>query len=724
MRIDAMKGCVEETQARLTEERLKELERKVKDKRPPELVGQGRMTMRRKRLTEADFRPSAVDLERILGTNDLVDVNYLLRAATAARSVCRIVLRSRAGREIGYGTGFKVAPHVVMTNEHVFDHAERAALALLEFDYELDIDGRPRATTRFELDPSALFLNDRGLDFAICAIKPQPVFGSQSLASFGFLRIVEEIGKINKGEFVTLIQHPSGQPKQVALRENQLLSIEETVLWYQSDTAPGSSGAPVFNDSWQIVGLHHSGVPKRDGQGRWLLRDGSVAGPDADDGDIDWIANEGIRISRIMAFVREQARPSPVVDELLATANGVVTRPAVPLPAVSYEAPRSDTAGSETRIQPIAGGARITVPLSFDIQIAGQSLGLGASMPTLSAQTARPLVAQAPSAAVAVERLVSPLVDDDYDNRRGYDEDFLGIRVPMPQIKNPQQAAKMANGEHVIPYEHFSIIMDKERRLALLTAANVDGSSKARRPEPGRDYSRKGLNGIGKNDREKWVIDPRIDIECQLSDEFYENDRQAFDKGHLVRRDDVCWGETYAEVQRANGDSFHSTNCSPQVKDFNRSNLGGLWGDLENLILKQAKTERYCLFAGPLLRNKDQRFNGVDHAGPTRVRIPSAYFKVVVARSGDELRAYAFFLEQDLSNTPFEFSVPADWSVFMISLPRLQQRIRDLEFPEAILEADQFGKHSADELAALSGIDMIDMEQEPRTNGSGRHEQL
>src|SRR5690606_10779618 len=192
MRIDAMKGCVEETQARLTEERLKELERKVKDKRPPELVGQGRMTMRRKRLTEADFRPSAVDLERILGTNDLVDVNYLLRAATAARSVCRIVLRSRAGREIGYGTGFKMAPHVVMTNEHVFDHAQRSPLALLEFDSELDIDGRPRPTTRFELDPGALFLNVRGLYFAICAINPQPVFGSQSLASFGFLRIVEE----------------------------------------------------------------------------------------------------------------------------------------------------------------------------------------------------------------------------------------------------------------------------------------------------------------------------------------------------------------------------------------------------------------------------------------------------------------------------------------------------------------------------------------------------
>ncbi len=52
---------------------------------------------------------------------------------------------------------------------------------------------------------------------------------------------------------MTIIQHPGGDYKQVALRENKVLSKKSpTVLLYQSDTAPGSSGSPVFNDQWQV----------------------------------------------------------------------------------------------------------------------------------------------------------------------------------------------------------------------------------------------------------------------------------------------------------------------------------------------------------------------------------------------------------------------------------------------------------------------------------------
>ena len=42
------------------------------------------------------------------------------------------------------------------------------------------------------------------------------------------------------------------------------MNIDERFLVYQSDTAPGSSGSPIFNDSWQIVGVHHAGRPKKD----------------------------------------------------------------------------------------------------------------------------------------------------------------------------------------------------------------------------------------------------------------------------------------------------------------------------------------------------------------------------------------------------------------------------------------------------------------------------
>jgi hypothetical protein len=118
------------------------------------------MALRNRRLAEADFRPSQGDQERILGTNDLVDVNYVARAQLASKAVCRIIVRDAQGREIGYGTGFKVAPNVLMTNEHVLENAASVATAIAEFGYELDLSGRPAPTTRFKLNPAALFFND------------------------------------------------------------------------------------------------------------------------------------------------------------------------------------------------------------------------------------------------------------------------------------------------------------------------------------------------------------------------------------------------------------------------------------------------------------------------------------------------------------------------------------------------------------------------------------
>ena len=71
-----------------------------------------------------------------------------------------------------------------------------------------------------------------------------------------------------------IIQHPSGERKQLALRENQVVDVLDNFLHYRTDTSPGSSGSPVFNDQWEIVALHHSGVPKKDAQGRILTKDG------------------------------------------------------------------------------------------------------------------------------------------------------------------------------------------------------------------------------------------------------------------------------------------------------------------------------------------------------------------------------------------------------------------------------------------------------------------
>ncbi|MEM7719980.1 MAG: DNA/RNA non-specific endonuclease, partial [Pseudomonadota bacterium] len=189
--------------------------------------------------------------------------------------------------------------------------------------------------------------------------------------------------------------------------------------------------------------------------------------------------------------------------------------------------------------------------------------------------------------------------------------------------------------------------------------------------------------------RERWFTDPRIPAQHQLPDRFFTKDRTAFDKGHIVRRNDVVWGDSYAEVQNANGDTFHVTNCSPQVKGFNRSSDGGLWGKLENVVLKEAETERLCVFAGPVFEPCDPVFAGVDDLGPVQVRIPRAYWKVIVAEKAGALQSFGFTLEQDLADVDFEFQLSQTWQRRLIKFDELQDRIGTLSFDDAIVAGDQ-----------------------------------
>jgi endonuclease G len=311
----------------------------------------------------------------------------------------------------------------------------------------------------------------------------------------------------------------------------------------------------------------------------------------------------------------------------------------------------------------------------------------------------------APGASASTEALSEPFRDQDFANRRGYDEQFLGIGVPLPQVRHESRVSRLEDGAYVLPYEHFSVVQDKERRLALFTAANVDAKPARKRPEPGRDYSRRGLAGLRDTDREKWFTDPRIPAVDQLPDRFFTRDRGAFDKGHIVRREDVSWGDTYDEVRRASGDTFHTTNCSPQIARFNRSNLKGVWGALENLVLAQAQAERYCVIAGPVLRPDDPILRGVDDDGPVRVRIPRRFWKVVVARHGDHLQTFAFLLEQDLSDAGLEFAVDDLWHSRMISLRDLEQLTEAIAFTAELRSSDQVGKPAGEGILAHPGVE-------------------
>jgi endonuclease G, mitochondrial len=627
---------------------------------------------------------AGIVLERIIGTADFVGIRYLEAGVASSRAVCRVDIRDELGRTIGYGTGSLVSPRLLLTNHHVLPSADVARTSAAEFNYEDGIDGKPLQPVLYPLDPDTFFFNDQTRDFALVAVRASEA----EIERFGMNRLIEAQGKAIIGDFVTIVQHPGGEKKQVALRDNRIVDELEFFLHYQADTEPGSSGSPVFNDQWEVVALHHASVPTPE------------RGPNT-------YLNEGIRASRILQFVAQQQFPNAqqaLADQLNAPERITIPADGVEQARRAAQAPKPPSASRTARLTTASqdaadGGLAWTLPVELYVELRAPR----GSAPT----STRPAVSPAPPsispAPAALERLVEPYHDADLANRHGYDANFLGVAVPVPELVDEDIVARLNDGSYELAYEHFSIVMNKTRRIALYTASNVDASAQRKHPEPDRDYSRRGLSGLGDHDQEKWFIDPRIADDEQLPDKFFTRDHGAFDKGHIVRRDDAAWGDSYDELRRANGDTYHATNCSPQVANFNRSNLQGLWGELENIVSKQAATERYCILAGPLVRDDDPMFVGVDDSGTLNIRIPKQFWKIIVAHDGNSLQSFAFLLEQDLSN--LEFAVDAEWQTRMIAIAELEGESGLVTFPQALHESDQSDADSGEAVRAQAGIE-------------------
>jgi V8-like Glu-specific endopeptidase len=219
--------------------------------------------------------------------------------------VVRIQVRDAGGSQIGWGSGFLISPDLLLTNHHVLEDLVTAGASRLQIPGEDDLDGNPMAVQVFNLDPQRFFVTSPidQLDYTIVAVAPQA--NGTTVAGFGFNRLIPATGKLVKGEYVSIIQFPNGGQKQIALRQNQVVDIFNNFIHYETDTAPGSSGAPVMNDQWEVVALHHSGVPETK-DGKWVNIDGGIWKEAEGEERVHWIANEGIRISTIVADLKKR----------------------------------------------------------------------------------------------------------------------------------------------------------------------------------------------------------------------------------------------------------------------------------------------------------------------------------------------------------------------------------------------------------------------------------
>jgi V8-like Glu-specific endopeptidase len=328
-------------------------------------------------------RPDSRRLERVMGKNDLIGVRFFDQGMTVSRAVARVQLHDQQGRSVGFGTGFLVSPRLFLTNNHVLDSAETASASQAEFNYQENWAGAIQPSEVFSFSPEEFFLTDKERDYTLISIKQDP-----RLLNYGWLTLIPQLGKLVVGETVNIIQHPNGEPKQLAIRDNKVIDELELFLHYETDTSPGSSGSPVFNDQWEVVALHHSGVPKLSEAGKIQSIDGRDWEEWMGEQRIAWIANEGVRVSRLVQHVQAQnltESQRQLVDEMLTAKPpgpisplAVPSPPGPPVPPVKQpETQQINSAAQEANLPSTSSPvATWTIPLEVSVSLGQASFHL------------------------------------------------------------------------------------------------------------------------------------------------------------------------------------------------------------------------------------------------------------------------------------------------------------------------------------------------------------
>lgn len=202
-------------------------------------------------------------LEKILGKDSFVRLGWLVQALDRAKAVARI--ENQIGK--GIGSGFLIRGKeltasygdelLLLTNAHVMapEPAMRSTLlpqkAVITFE-AAGIADRKVAEVLASSPP-------RELDFTLVRLEP-PIEEIEPCPLTPDLPVGEDDKPIAEQHLrVYVIGHPGGGKLSFSIHDSLLLDYDHRLLHYRTPTAGGSSGSPVFNEEWEMIGLHHAG---------------------------------------------------------------------------------------------------------------------------------------------------------------------------------------------------------------------------------------------------------------------------------------------------------------------------------------------------------------------------------------------------------------------------------------------------------------------------------
>jgi len=252
----------------------------------------------------ASVIPPRQDVERVIReTNSFLDpAAWRARLAERESCVCRVEVN--VGRKGFTGTGFLVAPDVVITNFHVLAPLLPAAWPsrspvprtrpkglVVRFDYQRHEDGlefpshvrrpaledwlidfSPQSRVDRLPDPKTAVPELDELDYVLFRLEEEPVTPSDGgepvrlPAGRGWIEVPSAFARFEADTPLFILQHPSGEPLQLALDTQSIIGENGngTRVFHRTNTLPGSSGSPCFNQNWELVALHRGRDPNFD----------------------------------------------------------------------------------------------------------------------------------------------------------------------------------------------------------------------------------------------------------------------------------------------------------------------------------------------------------------------------------------------------------------------------------------------------------------------------
>jgi len=268
-----------------------------------------------KRLDEliAQFEPSynaraqpdvlASSLEQIIGRDERLLLGFFNGALKAQAAVARLQVprlsnaSDAPSQEYSLGTGWMIAPNMLITNYHVIaaretDHPgpTEPVLRAQALNSQVWLGYNDKHSQPHSYPVQALEDFHPEIDYALLRLADRATGSGKPLDEWGQLICRKNGASLQPGSRLNIIQHPLGLVKHFAIRSNYF--TEEAApyhIHYLTDTEPGASGSPVMDDEWRVLAMHCAS---------------DRITPREYNGEMIFMNNRGIKIDKILEAIR------------------------------------------------------------------------------------------------------------------------------------------------------------------------------------------------------------------------------------------------------------------------------------------------------------------------------------------------------------------------------------------------------------------------------------